>query len=119
MPNVHHRKVGDGYFATNSWTYTSPRYGKSVTIPEGMWSDGVTCRIAIDIPSDSWWVHDALCRYGAWDDGTRCTNWQASTVLHDIMQAEGFWVRAPIWRIATWLFGGGAARAGKIYERES
>lgn len=90
--------------------YTSPRYGKTVTVPKGYRSDGATGP-AIDIWSDAWWVHDVLCDRGTWDDGTPCTNWQASAVLADILADEGRWARAIYWRWSTWLFGGGKARA--------
>lgn len=109
MRNVKYIKVGDGYESTNTWTYYSKRYGKSITVPEGFYSDGATC--APDIDSDGWWVHDVICRYGKWNDGTRITNWQASMVLHDIMRDEGWagwWSR--LWRAMTFLIGGGAAR---------
>jgi len=57
-----------------------------------------------------------LCRYGCWDDGTPCSNWQASTVLYDILKEDGHSFRAPFWRIATFLLGGGAARDDKVYK---
>lgn len=88
--------------------YRSVRYRKMVTVPPGYQSDGATG--AEDIWSDAWWVHDVLCECGTWDDGTQVTNWQASMVLHDILLAEGRWFRAITWPIATFLFGGGAAR---------
>jgi len=113
MPQIKYREVGDGYEATESYTYHSPRYGREVTVPVGFYSDGATD--AVDVDSDAWWVHDVLCRYGRWDDGTPCTNWQASTVLNDILKRDGYWFRAPWWRMATYFFGGGAARQGKVY----
>ncbi len=103
--------------------YHSPRYNKNVTVPKGYVSDGATG--AIDIQSEAWKVHDWLCgNYlgtrpkppgGQWDDGTPCTNWQASTVLSDILKAEGRWIRARYWWAATWLFGGGKARDVGMY----
>lgn len=93
-----------------TFLYHSPRYGKSVTVPAGYVSDGASGP-AVDIYSEGWWVHDVLCDRGTWDDGTPCNNWQASTVLHDILKSEGRYVRAFSWRWATWLFGGGQARA--------
>ena len=88
--------------------YRSFRYQKNITVPEGYASDGATG--AIDIFSDAWWVHDWLCETGQFDDGTPCTNWQASTVLSDILRREERWLRAIYWWPATWLFGGGKAR---------
>lgn len=109
MKNVKYNVVGDGYKSLNSYTYRSKRYGKSITVPPGFYSDGATW--APDIDSDGWWVHDVVCRYGVWDDGSKITNWQASMVLYDIMRDEGqagWWSR--LWRTTTFLFGGGAAR---------
>ncbi len=106
-------QVGDGYEATAAATYYSPRYNRSITVPEGFYSDGATW--APDIDSDAWWFHDVLCRYGKWDDGTACSRWQASTVLYDIMRRDGFRWLAPWWWAATYLFGGGATRDGKTY----
>ena len=112
-PRVKYRRVGDGYEATESSTYYSRRYNRSITVPAGFYSDGATC--APDIDTDAWWYHDVLCRYGRWDDGTPCSRWQASTVLADIMRRDGFRRRAPWWQLATYLFGGGATRDGKTY----
>jgi hypothetical protein len=88
--------------------YFSHRYGKFVTVPYGYRSDGATG--AIDIWSSGWWVHDVLCDRGTWDDGTPCTNWQASMVLADILESEGRWLRKHTWKWATFLLGGGKAR---------
>lgn len=96
------------YLCPKTIIYNSPRYGKTVSVPEGYESDGATG--AIDIWSEGWWVHDRLCERGTWDDGTMCNNWQASTVLSDILRSEGRWIRAIYWWPATWLFGGGKAR---------
>lgn len=81
--------------------YYSYRYDKEVTVPAGYISDGATG--AYDITSRGWWVHDLLCDRKTWDDGTYCTRWQGSTVLHDILKEEGHWFRCHSWRIATWL----------------
>lgn len=88
--------------------YYSERYGKSVTVTKGYPSDGATG--ALDIWSEGWWVHDVLCDRGTWDDGTPCTNWQASTILSDILKAEGRKYRAIYWKYMTFLFGGGKCR---------
>ncbi|MEJ1409387.1 MAG: hypothetical protein RPU60_04100 [Candidatus Sedimenticola sp. (ex Thyasira tokunagai)] len=74
----------------------------------GYRSDGASG--AMDIRSLGWWVHDMLCDRGTWDDGTPCTNWEASTVLADILRDEGRWARSLYWWGATWLLGGGKAR---------
>lgn len=91
----------------------SSRYKKWITVPKGYRSDGATG--ARDINSQGWWVHDWLCDYGVFDNGTQCTNWQASMILHDILADEGRWFRARTWFIATWLFGGGKARDNGMF----
>lgn len=110
------------YVLLQKINYHSDRYGKNVTVLAGTRSDGATGAIDISGPiladcagqtvqtSKSWWVHDELCVKGAWDDGTPCTNWQASTVLSDILKDEGRWARARYWFVMTYLFGGGKAR---------
>lgn len=90
-------------------TYYSPRYKKSVTVQAPYKSDGATS--APDIDSDGWWFHDVLCDRGTWDDGSKLTNWQCSTVLYDVMRDEGQnWFRCTRWRHCTFLVGGGEAR---------
>lgn len=97
------------YTNHHRFTYYSSRYDKSVTVPAGYMSDGATG--AIDIKNSiSWWVHDVLCDTGKFDDGTDCTNWQASMILSDILSEEGHYIRSIGWLWATWLFGGGKAR---------
>ncbi len=86
---------------------------KSVTVPAGYPSDGATG--ARDIDSDGWWVHDKLCDTGKFDDGSACTNLQASMILYDILKSEGRWFRARSWLVTTWLFGGGKARDNGMY----
>jgi len=95
--------------------YFSERYDKYVTVPKGYASDGASGP-ASDIYSRGWWVHDVLCDRGKWDDGTRCTNWQASMVLSDILKSERRWVRSKTWLVATFLFGGGAARRNGMFK---
>jgi hypothetical protein len=107
--------VGSVYVSSNSWTYHSERYGRSITIHKGYPSDGAT--FAPDIDSDGWWVHDRICETGAWDAGTKITNWQASMVLYDIMRDEGYvgWF-SRVWRTVTFLIGGGAARENGMFK---
>lgn len=83
--------------------YESPRYKKKVIVPAEYESDGATG--AFDIWSESWWVHDKLCDDGTWEDGTPVKNWQASSVLSDILRSEGRWFRAIYWKYFTFLFG--------------
>ena len=97
------------YLNPKEIVYRSPRYGKTIIVPEDYPSDGASGP-ASDIWSQAWWVHDVMCDTGKWEDGSRCTNWQASRVLSDILESEGRWFRKRTWLWSTFLFGGGAAR---------
>lgn len=108
MKQIKYKKVGDGYETTSQYTYVSKRYNRSITIPIGFYSDGATS--APDLDTDAWIVHDHICRYARWNDGTKIDNWTASTVLGDILWRDGFHFRSVTWWWATYLFGGGAAR---------
>ena len=92
------------YLMPYELVYVSPRYKRRVTVPKGYESDGASGP-AIDIWTKAWWVHDLLCERACWDDGTPCTGWQAANVLRDILLAEGRWIRAHTWFVATWVFG--------------
>jgi hypothetical protein len=94
--------------------YFSRRYGHYVLVPKGYKSDGASGP-GIDIPSISWWVHDKLCDTGKWEDGTPCSNWQASKVLSDILRTEGRTFRKYTWLWSTFLFGGGKARDNGMF----
>jgi len=96
------------YTRKSELIYYSKRYKKQITVHKGYESDGATG--AIDIYSEAWWVHDKLCDTGLFDDGTKCKNKQASTILSDILRSEGRWLRALCWWPATYLFGGGKCR---------
>jgi hypothetical protein len=97
--------------------YFSERYQKTVTVPYGYWSDGATgaTDLSGDHPcmrgpdkiytSQAWWVHDILKEFGVWDDGSVCSNWQASWVLKDILKKEGRRVRDFWWFLATLVWG--------------
>ena len=102
-----------GYVVTDSFRYFSVRYHRWISCTKGDTSDGATC--APDLLSFSWIIHDQLCSTGKFDDGTICTNWQASNVLSDILKEEGRWFRARSWFVATWLFGGGKARDNGLF----
>lgn len=97
------------YINPETFTYYSPRYGKSITVEEAYRSDGATGARDISGPyygtSRAWWVHDVMRDAEQWDDGTPCTNVQASWVLYDILKSEGRWFRARTWLLATWFFG--------------
>ena len=92
--------------------YFSPRYQRWVIAKAGERFDGATG--AIDIDSKAWIIHDVLCRDGKFADRSKCTNWQASMILHDILEDEGRWFRKVTWFWATWLFGGGKARVNGL-----
>ncbi len=91
------------YVNEEAFGYYSNRYNKTCRVREGFTSDGATG--AMDICTRAWWVHDVLKATGVWDDGTVCTNHQASMVIHDILQEEGNWFRAKTWCGATFIFG--------------
>ena len=100
------------YLLLRPITYKS-RYDKLVIVKRGARSDGATG--AYDLNSKSWWIHDQLCETGTFADGTLCTNWQASTIIYDVLRSEGKWFRARTWFIATLAFGGGKARKNGIF----
>lgn len=101
------------YKALMFYKYYSKRYKKTKTISIGDRSDGATG--AFDIPSSSWWVHDALSESGCWDDGTKLTNWQCSQVISDILKSEGRWVRSRRWKYFTFAIGGGECRKNGMF----
>ena len=104
--------------------YFSKRYGKTIFVEKGFTSDGATGALDIfgdvnviiiktkepRLVSKSFLIHDKLCETGKFEDGTKCTNWQASQILSDILLAEGRKYRGKYWFWFTFLFGGGKAR---------
>lgn len=103
-----------GYRVIKSKSYFSKRYQKRIDILKtDKPYDGATG--AFDIDSLGWLFHDVLCRDGCFADGTKCTNWQASMVLSEILAEEKRWFRAKTWFVATWLFGGGKARKNGMF----
>lgn len=94
--------------------YHSKRYYKNITVEKGFESDGATG--ASDIYSKAWWIHDKICETGIWDDGSKISNWQASTILCDVLRGEGRWVRALTWFLPTFLFGGGKCRKNGMFK---
>lgn len=102
-----------GYEVKKNLAYKSKRYDKWITIKKGDKSDGATS--APDIDSWCWLIHDDLCNFGVFEDGSKCTNWQASKILSDILSAEGRWFRSLTWFAATWLIGGGKARKNGMF----
>jgi len=101
------------YYNPKEIKYYSKRYKKFITVPENYPSDGATW--AVDVFSQSWWVHDVLCADGTFDDETKCTNWKASMILSDILYSEGRWLRSKYWFWATWFLGGGEARKNGMF----
>ncbi len=107
--NIKVKVVGDGYEVEEDYRFYSKRYNRFLTVRAGMYSDGATC--ARDLKdTDAWLVHDYICRYAKWDDGTLIDNWTASTVLADELWSDGYKIEAITWWWATYLWGGGAAR---------
>lgn len=104
------------YVNKHEIVYYSKRFNRFVRVEKGFVSDGASS-IAIDIWSYSWWVHDKLCSTWKWEDGTRCSNWQASWVISDILKSEGRWFRAFTWFVAT-LIGGPVYRFIKKLRRK-
>ena len=102
------------YRPLSIYHYHSPRYKKWCTINLEDYSDGATG--AFDIESLGWWVHDMLCKRGHWNDGTKLSNWQCSTVLYDILNSEKRWCRSQYWRYLTFLRGGGEARKNGMFK---
>ena len=105
------------YYNPREIVYFSHRYQKEKTVPEGYISDGATG--ATDIYSNAWWVHDILKEDELWDDGTRCSNTEASFVVYDILVREKRWVRARTWFIATLLWGTITGLCKKIARKRS
>jgi len=98
-------KKNDGhkYEILEEINYLSERYGQMVRVPRYRTSDGATG--AKDLPeSISWWVHDEMCLTGKWHDGTKCSPWQASMVLKDILKEEGYTRRQYTWKWATFFW---------------
>ena len=95
----------DGYRVISPIHYDSPRYKKTVTVPVGFWSDGAT--MFPDVDSYFWVTHDYLVNGKGhdWDDGSHCSNWQASVIVWDILSAEKkHLIKAPVF-LAVWGFG--------------
>ena len=96
-------EFGRPYVCMENFDYFNLRYGKHITGKKGDRSDGATW--AIDIRSLGWWVHDKVKVTEIWEDGTACSNWQASWVIYDILWAEKKRLRAVGWGIATFVWG--------------
>ena len=107
--------------------YYSERFDKTKTVPSGYWSDGATGAVDVsgehlvynkkdhkyELKSGGWLVHDILKEDETWDDGSECSNLQASWVLKDILKSEGRFVRAFGWFTGTLVWG----ELTKLYKR--
>ena len=93
--------------------YYSKRYDKTVIVEEGTLSNGAD--FARDIYSNGWFIHDQLCNTGKFEDGTPCNNWQASTILSDVLRSERRFLLAPLWWFFTWLLGCKKARENGMF----
>lgn len=94
-----------GYTVVKEIKYYSERYQKYVTVPVGFPTDGATC--FPDIESFFWTVHDWLVngKGNDFDDGSHCSNWNASMIAADILWAEKRYLLAPVVFVGVWVFG--------------
>lgn len=106
----HGKRIKKPWTLKTEIIYYSKRYNKWIIVPVDYSSDGATK--AVDIKGTvAWLVHDMLCDTGIWFGGSPCTNWQASWVLHDILNQDNYDIRRYYWFWFTWIFGGGKCRA--------
>ena len=91
------------YVFTKEVRYFSKRYDKWVVCEVSDLSDGAT--YARDIDSFGWGVHDDLKASKKFEDGTKCSNWQASCILSDILKEEGYGLRSRSWYLMTLVWG--------------
>ena len=104
VPAPRYEVIGPGKYRTlESYTYTDPKTGRTITLVEGFESDGATG--AFDVFGAAWWVHDRICVRPEFDDGTPITAWVAARILSDILAANGRWFRSFYWRWSTFAFG--------------
>ena len=90
------------YELLSDFIYYSPRYLEVVIVKKGLY-DGATG--AMDITTKAWWVHDQICKDPYFRSGKPITAWQASCILHDVLNDEGRWFRKYSWQYSTFLFG--------------
>ena len=96
------------YLVLEQIRYYSARYAKWIHIEPDFPSDGATGAIDISGPVEvfdtkkkeivrvslGFLVHDKLKKTKLFADGSTCTNFQASTILSDILKSENRWIRA-------------------------
>jgi hypothetical protein len=92
-----------GYRVFLNICYYSKRYRKWIGVESGDKSDGAT--MAKDVDSFAWIFHDELKLDKAFEDGSECSNYQASHVCSDLLKDSGHWFRAKSWFAATLLWG--------------
>ncbi|MFT5728759.1 MAG: hypothetical protein ACI8PB_002915 [Desulforhopalus sp.] len=130
---LHNDPEGMKYQRLTELVYYSSMFNRYITIPAGRKSDGATGARDLgvkesgwrgvwakfvqnilksygNVETEAWWVHDELCLTGAWDDGTKISNFICSTVVAVELQKDGYTKEAIYWWFATFLFGGGKAR---------
>lgn len=83
--------------------YMCERYQKLVVVECGVRSNGADYAIDL-VDSEAWWIHDELCKTGKFSDGSKCSNWQASVIIHDVLKRDGHWIRAKYWGSLTFIF---------------
>ncbi|MFA5026409.1 MAG: hypothetical protein WC713_00905 [Candidatus Methylomirabilota bacterium] len=90
---------GKGYEVLATMRYWSPRYKKWITAPWKMIYDGSTG--VPDLLTAGPVYHDVVCHWKSFDDGTPCSNLQASFIIHDVMKDEGRWGRCKGYFVGT------------------
>ena len=104
---------GNKYQALEYYIYHSSMFNQDVEIFEGDRSDGASG--AFDIKSNSWWIHDKICKTGCWKSGQKMCNFVASTVIGNILATEGHYRRSVYWWFATFFGGGGKCRENGMF----
>jgi len=112
--NIKIKFVGDGYETVGAYKAYIKMFNRHIDVPDRMYSDGATS--APDLKhTDSWLIHDAVCRYGKWADGTLISNFVASTILATELWKDGYRKESFYWWWATYLKGGGQARKNGMF----
>ena len=112
--NIKSKRVPGGYEVTETYRYYSKLFNRYLTIEAGFFSDGATKAPDIE-DTDAWFIHDKICQSGQWDDGTKISNFTASTVLAIEMFNDGYRRLSFWWWWATYLCGGGQARKNGMF----
>lgn len=86
--------------------------GRTITVPKGYEVDGAT--YALDDPrlALAWTIHDWVCEFTKWDDGSGITAWEAARILWILIRLAAqefkvlwFYGRAWGWNVMTFAFG--------------